>query len=237
MHLTQLDTRGAIETALANRNLSSLVGLAEDVYFDAKTAPGYDCGTAQGRFELAKDVVSFCNAEGGYIIIGLLTQRREDAQLEIVTALSLCEEEAAQLNRLEGVIKEYVYPSVRDLRVQWIPEASDERRGLIVVRIPRQATDSKPYLTMQVLSEGAPIKQIVVGISERRGSDSIPTDPKQLQQIIKSGMDGTARRLDRHEAMLGHLLELATAQAPRAPERPTDGRDDMADAIRKIGEL
>ena len=50
--------------AVAAGDLAALQGLKEDQWFDAKRPPGYDLTTPESRFELAKDVSSFANAEG-----------------------------------------------------------------------------------------------------------------------------------------------------------------------------
>src|SRR5262245_1703642 len=91
----QVQARNAMPTIetvaaiLAERNLAALQGLREDQWFDAKRAPAYDLMTSAGRFELAKDVSSFANAEGGHIVIGLTTAVVPDEQTEQVNGLEL----------------------------------------------------------------------------------------------------------------------------------------------------
>src|ERR1700674_223445 len=86
-----------IAALLAERNLAGLQGLKEDQWFDAKRATTYALATPTGRFELAKDVSSFANAEGGYILIGLTTVEVPDEQTEQVNGLDLLTENSFSL--------------------------------------------------------------------------------------------------------------------------------------------
>ena len=63
----------SIKTILDTHAYDSLIGLEEATWLEAKGRNPYDFTTPAGRFELAKDVSAFANAEGGILIVGLAT--------------------------------------------------------------------------------------------------------------------------------------------------------------------
>ena len=59
---------------LKQSRFADLIGMKEDHFFDAKSGAAYDLTKEQGRYELAKDVSSFANENGGFVIVGLTTE-------------------------------------------------------------------------------------------------------------------------------------------------------------------
>src|SRR5207244_2725189 len=126
-----------IAAILTARNLAGLQGLKEDQWFDAKRAPSYDLTTPGGRFELAKDVSSFANAEGGYIIIGLTTAEVPEEQTEQVNGFDLLAENSFNAQAIQGVLAEYLYPRVQGLQVSWVEGVDSAGLGVGVISIPQ----------------------------------------------------------------------------------------------------
>lgn len=91
------------------------------------------------------------------------------------------------------------------MSVNWFTSAGDPTLGLLAIEIPQQPSDRRPFIVHRVEEDGTPLRQVVVGYAERRGADSIPYDPKQLQQALKRGMDGVSQRLSRIEERLERL--------------------------------
>jgi predicted HTH transcriptional regulator len=77
----------SIKTILDNRQFDLLIGQEEDTWFEAKGRNPYDFTTPAGRYELAKDVSAFANADGGILVVGLATAPLADVQKERVTAI------------------------------------------------------------------------------------------------------------------------------------------------------
>jgi hypothetical protein len=76
----------SIKTILDTRQFAALIGLDEDTWLEAKGRNPYDFATPMGRYELAKDVTAFANAEGGILLVGLTTALAPDAKTERITA-------------------------------------------------------------------------------------------------------------------------------------------------------
>src|SRR5690349_10757351 len=119
-----------IRSILEGGNFDSFVGLLEDLHFEAKNSTPYDLDTEKGRYELAKDVSALANSEGGYIVIGLHDERLTDQRTDRVRALDLFAEATLSVTQILGVIKDYVYPAIKNLEIRWVASASDSARGV-----------------------------------------------------------------------------------------------------------
>ncbi len=196
------------ETAqlLADRNLAGFVGLREGQWFDAKRAAGYNLATEAGRFELAKDVSSFANAEGGYIIIGLTTADVPEEQTEQVNGLDLLPGAEFPGAAIQGVLNEYLYPRLQGLTVVWVEDGAAAGQGLGVIRIPALENDRRFVLMKKVLDAETLLPQIVFGVAVRRNSSSIPLTVEQLHRMCQDGRNSVAERLTRIEAKLDSYM-------------------------------
>src|SRR2546425_7708920 len=76
-----------IKSLLEAGELDRLIGRVESTVFEAKGPRPYDFTQAFGRWELAKDVASFANSDGGFIIIGLAHERLAGQDMDRVSAL------------------------------------------------------------------------------------------------------------------------------------------------------
>jgi hypothetical protein len=203
----------AIAALLAAGDLAALQGLKEDQWFDAKQPPGYDLATPEARFELAKDVSSFANAEGGHIIIGLTTAVVPEEQTEEVNGLALLPENAFNVGAIQGVLNEYLYPKVQGLTLTWVEHTASPGQGVGVILIPPMPHDRRFVLMKKV---DATSSQIVFGIAVRQGSNSIPYKVEQLHAMCQDGRSGVAERLARIEAKLNSHLRATEAVEDQA---------------------
>lgn len=207
------DTLQRIADALDNGDLTRLIGLREDLHFDAKGRTPYDLDSPADRYELAKDVSSFANSEGGTILIGLKAKQILTERTEEVTGLALMSETDFPGTRLEGVVTEYIHPKIRDLSVRWIEDVGSPGEGVGCIAMPPQDPNHKLFLIKRVVEDTEVIKQIVFGIAQRIGSSSVPLEIHQLHQKIRDGMSTTAERLTRIEEKIDRLSQ---AQQPKS---------------------
>jgi predicted HTH transcriptional regulator len=196
-----------IAAILRNGNIAGLQGLKEDQWFDAKRAPSYDLTTAAGRFELAKDVSSFANAEGGYIIIGLTTAEVSEERTEQVNGFDLMDANSFDATVIQGVLAEYLFPRVQGLQVTWLEDNAMPGRGLGIILIPTMDHDKRFVLMKRILDADSPLPQIVFGIAVRHGSNSIPLTVEQLHRMCQDGRSSIPERLARIEAKLDSCIE------------------------------
>src|SRR5579859_607994 len=104
----------SIKAILNASTCDSFVGLKEDAWFDAKSAP-YNLNSALDRYELAKDVTAFANGSGGFIVVGLATTPVEEERTEVVTALAPCAPADFRPQSYVSVIENYTHPSMNGL--------------------------------------------------------------------------------------------------------------------------
>ena len=187
-----MTTLEAVAALLTARNLSGFLGLKEDEWFDAKGATPYDLNSPQGRMELAKDVSSFANAGGGYIVCGLSTTSVPEEQTDQVDALALIPQISFNASGIQGVLKEYLYPKISYLQVKWVEDADSSGLGVGAIFVPSQSSDNRFVLMKQVLDGDTALPQTVFGLAVRRGGSSKsihrrPTTPDLSRRTKRFG--------------------------------------------------
>src|SRR6267154_1905650 len=177
----------SIKTILDTRQFAALIGLNEDTWLEAKRKSPYDFATSTGRYELAKDITAFANAEGGILLIGLATVPAADAQTERITAHDLCPQAEFDVAQYLGIIKEHVYPVIKDVKIYWLPVNVEATHGLGVIEVPPQSPNQKYFLIAKVVDSGAELRQIVFGIAKRKDSSNDPFTIAELYKYTQSG--------------------------------------------------
>jgi hypothetical protein len=197
----------SIKALLDAGQFATLIGLDEDTWLEAKRRSPYDFATPAGRYELAKDVTAFANSEGGFLLIGLTTTPAADAKTERITAHDLCSQTEFDGAQYVGIIKEHVYPAIKNLRAYWLPVNAAAAHGLGVVEIPPQNPSHKYFLIARVVDSGAELKQIVFGIAKRNDSSNDPFTITELYKYTQSGKHPVPLTLARVEAKLDAFVE------------------------------
>jgi len=210
-----------IKEILESSRLSDFIGLKEDIHFEAKGKSGYDLDSPNGRYELAKDVSSLANAEGGYLIIGLETAPLTEENTDKVKELDLLPEKKFDRQRYEAILREYIHPRISDLKVKWIQDINSPKKGIGYVHVPPQHQDNKYFLIKREFDENESIRQIVFGIAERKGSSNQPLTIKELHKTVKNGKSEMAQRLTRIEEKIDLLLYKFT-QFYKSPQSPPE---------------
>lgn len=209
----------SIKTILDSRQFDSLIGLEEDTWLEVKGRNPYDFTTPVGRYELAKDVSAFANADGGILIVGLATTRLSDAKIERVTAHDLCTQAEFDVVRYQGLIEDYVHPDIRGLSIYWLSVNPEATQGLGVIEVPVQSPNHKYFLTAKVIESGTEIKQIVFGLAKRNESANDPLSISDLYKQMQSGKNPVPQTLARLEEKIDGLIQaqvrpIATVQNP-----------------------
>lgn len=199
--------RAHIKFILESGEFGLFVGLLEDLHFEAKNSTPYDLSTEKGRYELAKDVSALANSDGGYIVIGLHDERQRDQPTGRVSALDLFEESASDVGAIRGVIKEYVYPVIRDLEIRWVPTNADQSRGVCYVCVPQQPDEKKLFIIARVFEDSEVQKGVVFGIARRVDAANTPMTANDLYTLIQRGHDPRGQQLTRIEDKLNTLTE------------------------------
>lgn len=225
----------SVKAILVNRQFETLVGLEEDVWFEAKGPNPYNFATPEGRYELAKDVSAFANAEGGILIIGLATTPVLGAQTERVTGHDLCTQAEFDDGQYQGFIRDNVYPRIRGLNVYWLPVSEDATRGIGVIEVPTQSPNHKYFLIAKLVESGTQIKQIVFGIAKRNDSSNDPFNIQDLHKQVQSGKSPVPQTLARIEEKIDGFIQSQKQAA--AVNTPNDLYASRAAEILDEGEV
>jgi len=149
-----IDLYAAVRDVLLSGDLERFKGMREGPYFEAKGKVPDDLATPDGRHELAKDVSAFADADGGHIVIGLTTQRVPDEKTDEVETLDLVPNGESLIGPIQGVLKQYVYPPIRDLQIEWSPPETSKEQAWWPYSFPVKTTtastsSSRPSLTIR----------------------------------------------------------------------------------------
>lgn len=205
-----------IKKIIQNRSFSQFKGLKEDICFEIKNKRPYDFDSASDRYEFAKDVSSFANSQGGYIIFGLTHEPVPEEQTERVKELDLMKESAFPINKSKGLIIEYIYPSIVNIEIKWVESNEKPGFGIGYILIPHQSKNKKYFLIKSVVEDNQPMKEIIFGIAQRIESSNIPFTVKQLYRELQQGKSSTSERLTRIESKIDSLTRFPV---PRVSKR------------------
>ncbi|MEO3747205.1 hypothetical protein [Plantactinospora sp. B5E13] len=158
----------------------SLIGQAESSWLEVKSR-GYNPDQA-GQIELAQDVARYANGDSpGLLVLGFRTKVRNGQEfIDKLVPLDLKPGTAAIYHK---TVDRLVYPPVRGLRVEWVPAGE---RGLIVIVVPEQRDEDKPFLVTGAMV-GDKCEGAFISIVRRRGEHSIPITPASIHAALSAG--------------------------------------------------
>ena len=160
-----------------------LEGQPEGDWLEAKSQE-YDLRTPDGKISLAEAVARFCNAEyGGLIVIGAHTKKVPGQEIirkvRGVTALP------GRAARYWQVLNEHLYPPPTGMRIEQLDAA--DGRFLILIDIPAQPEESKPFLVHGALRPDGEVEGRFISIVRRRGEGSIPITAPMIHAMLAAG--------------------------------------------------
>jgi hypothetical protein len=214
-----------VHDILTSGHFSRFIGAEEGPHFEAKQQHPYDLASAQGRVELTKDVSAFANASGGYLIIGLKTDRLGAVQADVVTALDLLAQADANCAQIRGMLADGIYPSIDGLDVQWVESGETAGRGVVSVVIPAQNSERQPFLMKRVFEGSEQIQQIVFGMVKRIHAGVQPFTIQDLHRAVQKGKSDISERLTRLEE---HVI--AIRESHQGAVAPTPAPVDVLEA-------
>ena len=178
MDLTLDYLRAIVDT----KQFEKLIGTVENECFDCKSQPYRLAQSETAKRELAKDVSAFANAQGGYIFIGLRTERSATHFGDEVKDVRPFERRLLDPDRYYKVIADWVFPALENLRVEWF-EVADRGKGVAVISVPPQNAATKPFLITRTLDEKKAV-EILFGYAKRRGDATAPRSVVDLQRAL-----------------------------------------------------
>lgn len=167
-----------IEEIIISSNFDQLKGEFECEWLDCKSQP-YILSEDKGKREICKDITSFANVKGGYILIGIKTKKTEGVFGEVIDEIKPFEEKIVNIEKYYAIIKEWIYPDIRELTIKWKPIIDNGNEGIVIISVPKQDEKSKPFLINKILDENKR-SEIMFGYVLRKGDIS---QPQKIQTI------------------------------------------------------
>lgn len=193
-----------LKTIIETGDFEALSNRIENEFCECKRGI-YLLEADSGKRELAKDVASFANLNGGYILIGPQTERNEQHLGDEIKSISYLQE--GQINRKQyfDIIREWIYPDIQGLDIFWRQGKIDSSKGIFIIHIPNQTETTKPFLIKKVLDEKKKV-EIVFGYVERRRDGNIPKDISSIYALLRDGINYN-RNIDGRFSKLESLLD------------------------------
>jgi len=182
-----------LEKIIRNGDFNSLIGKIENDFFDCKTGI-YDLTKNSKKQELAKDVSSFANSNGGYILIGPQTPQTEKEKSknhlgDEIIKISLLDQNLVNTGEYLDVIKDWIYPDeIHGIKIYWKESKDNNNKGIVVIEIPPQKESQKPFLISKIVEEEKKVSETIFGYAERKGDRSDPKKIKDIHKIMRDGL-------------------------------------------------
>lgn len=173
--------------AIVNKGeFDKLVGEIENNFFDCKSSP-YTFGNVKGKSELAKDITSFANAKGGFIFLGIETEKNPTHLGDEVKRIHPFNQSLLHSQQYRDLFNEWIYPNPQDLSVEWVKNKSSPGRGIGVIKIPDQPDTHRPFLVAKTVLENKKI-DVLFGYVQRKLDRSQHFTVHDLQRLLHEGL-------------------------------------------------
>ena len=198
--LTPLELKQLID----NGHFEELKGQIENEFVDAKEGM-YKLNNDKNKLELAKDVSSFANGEGGIIIIGAKTEQKSEINIEYINEITPFQDNLINIKTYLDNVNGWIYPPIEDVKIEWKPSSNNNQEGIVYIFIPPQKDIHKPFLFRKHIDEvGEKTVHIVFNYAERKISNNIPTSIEDLHRKINLGKDNFGKQEILPESMIHH---------------------------------
>lgn len=157
-----------------------LIGQQETAWIDFKRQ-GY-AKTDRDKLELAKDVASFANADGGILVLGVAATKA--GHIETASAVIPCAPGSVSAQSYRAIIGRRVHPPPEHLDIFVIPQK--QGGDVWVVSVPPQPDEFKPFLVHGAVV-GGKVNDAYYSIVTRRDDSAIPTDPQAVHALLSAG--------------------------------------------------
>jgi len=175
-----------LEKIIDEGNFNFLIKKIENDFFDCKSQI-YDLGNSHSKRELAKDVSSFANLNGGYILIGPKTEKSETHFGEEVKEISFINRILIDTEQYNSVINDWIFPKVDGVEIKWITIKEGEK-GILIIKVPPQKENQKPFLIKKIIDENGKNSEIIFGYSKRKQDKSESLTIENIHRIVRDGL-------------------------------------------------
>jgi hypothetical protein len=173
-----------VYTLLVSGNADALLGQVESTVLDAKEK-GYNVQIDSQRHEFALDLAAFANSRtGGVIALGVGTKKDEFGR-DVISSIVGCKLDGKVIERYLAVAKEKVFPPIEDLVIEVAP--CDDGH-LLVIYIPSQAEEVKPFMVKGGIIDGGRISGSAFTIPQRRSDQKWAMGVEAVHSLLAAAL-------------------------------------------------
>lgn len=204
--------RADLLTILDTGDFDLLIGQMETDWLDCKRDIYPTSNGDKGKRELAKDISSFANTkDGGYILIGIETEKREQQHTDTIKAIHPISQNTIDVEQYYNIIKEWVYP-LPEIKIEW-KKYREADKGIIVINVSPQKDAIKPFLITKTTDDSGKRIEILFGYAERKRANSEPKKIAELHQLVRDGLSYGTTLSNRFDEISTLLKELSTTSS------------------------
>lgn len=196
-----------LEKIISSGDFNPMIGKIENDFFDCKSQI-YDLKNEYSKRELAKDVSSFANLNGGYILIGLKTEDSKTRFGEEIKEINFIDKALVDTGQYNNVINDWIYPKIDGVEVRWIT-TGESVKGVLIIKIPPQKESQKPFLIKKIIEEKKN-SEITFGYSKRKQDKSESLKIEDIHRAIRDGLlydKNIENRFNNLESVMQPLLK------------------------------
>lgn len=221
-------TREEARAILGNGDFDQFIDTPEGLEIEFKGEP-YRIEQDSQRFELAKDVSGFANAAGGLIVIGARTERDDHVAVDVVSELRLLRRGLVDEEQYGAIVRDRVYPRLRELHVHFYASAAEGDRGLVAIDVPPQEEVDRYFLIQRPLAEGVDrTPGWLVGLAVRGIGRVEERRIGEIHTLVNRGLV-VGRQLGDVVEGMAELRDLITREAAAPAQTPADRLDALID--------
>ncbi|WP_328447283.1 hypothetical protein OG780_11465 [Streptomyces sp. NBC_00386] len=174
-------TRDTTLNLLRSGHGKVLIGQEEGPWLDVKR-DHYDLQSPSGKISIAQAVARFANAEhGGIVVVGMRGKKVPGG--EIISSICPVPVDGRTLRNYQTALEQHLYPPPDHLDIEMV---SVEGGNLVVLHIPPQPEEHKPFLVHGAIVDGK-VEGAFISIVRRRGESSIPITAPAVHATLAAG--------------------------------------------------
>lgn len=164
-----------------------IIGQQENEWFDAKSDHYLHDDRSVGKIMLARAIAQFCNGDdGGTIIVGMKTGKTAAHDAEKVVKLTPVPLGGKILKQYRAAVENHLFPFPVGLQIDSVEDPTRDGHGYIVITIPPQQEEQKPFLVHGALLAGKAEGGFFT-IIRRSGEDGLPMHASQVHSMLVTG--------------------------------------------------
>lgn len=208
--LTRSPDRTTLRDLVLADHADLVIGQRENEWFDAKTDHYLYGRGEEGKVKLARAIAQFCNGEqGGVVVVGMKTTKAPGRVGEHVAKLTPVPITASTVRQYRDALEKHLFPFPEGLTIDAVPATGTVNRGYVMISLPPQPEEMKPYLVHGAFVSGK-VEGSYFTIVRRSGEDGLPVHAAQVHNMLVTG-----------RALLRHGLVPALAEPRPVESAPT----------------